>query len=210
MTAEPRGISGFGRANFDAVARFDDAVDKYFDAHLRGRPALDRLMYGASAAADHSGIWLVLAALQAWRSGSGWRPLVRAGALLGGESALVNGLVKLAFRRERPETTEARPLHLRVPLTSSFPSGHSSAAFFAATLLSKGPTRPRLLPFGRCYRHQPGLRKNPPRLRRGGRRSIGRRPGRNCQTHRPLAAVPRLTAAGGKYAEGPSGRAPSL
>ena len=140
MTAGPRGISAFGRANFDAVARFDDAVDKYFDAHLRGRPALDRVMYGASAAADHSGIWLVLAALQAWRSGSGWRPLVRAGALLGGESALVNGLVKLAFRRERPETTEARPLHLRVPLTSSFPSGHSSAAFFAAALLSKGPT----------------------------------------------------------------------
>jgi undecaprenyl-diphosphatase len=140
VTVEPRGISGFGRANFDAVARFDDAVDKYFDAHLRGRRALDRVMYGASAAADHSGIWLVLAALQAWRSGSGWRPLVRAGALLGGESALVNGLVKLAFRRERPETTEARPLHLRVPLTSSFPSGHSSAAFFAATLLSKGPT----------------------------------------------------------------------
>jgi undecaprenyl-diphosphatase len=137
----PGANSAFGRANFAAVTRFDDAVDKYFDDHLRGRPALDRLMYGASAAADHSGIWLVLAALQAWRSGSGWRPVARAAILLGAESVLVNGLVKLAFRRERPEPTEARPRHLRVPLTSSFPSGHSSAAFFAATLLSKGPTR---------------------------------------------------------------------
>ena len=95
-------------------------------------------MYTASAAGDHSAIWLALAALQGWRSGSGWRPLLRAGALLGSESALVNGLVKLAFRRQRPENTEPRPLPLRIPRTSSFPSGHSSAAFFAATLLSNG------------------------------------------------------------------------
>ncbi len=59
---------------------------------------------------------------------------------MGTESVLVNGLVKLGFRRQRPENTEARPLPLRVPRTSSFPSGHASAAFFAATLLSKGPT----------------------------------------------------------------------
>ena len=138
MSRLPGTMPAFGGANFEAVARFDAAVDKYFEAHLRGRPALDRLMYGASAAGDHSAIWLVLAGLQGLRSGSGWRPLVRAGALLGAESALVNGLVKLFFRRERPETDQERPLHLRTPLTSSFPSGHSSAAFFAATLLSHG------------------------------------------------------------------------
>jgi undecaprenyl-diphosphatase len=131
-------IPDFEGANFKAVARFDASVDKYFEAHLRGRPALDRLMYGASAAGDHSAIWLVLAGLQGLRSGSGWRPLVRAGALLGAESALVNGLIKLVFHRQRPETDQERPLHLRTPLTSSFPSGHSSAAFFSAALLSHG------------------------------------------------------------------------
>ena len=140
MSRLPASISAFGGPNFEAVARFDNAVDKYFDSHLRGRPALDRLMYGASAAGDHSAIWLALAALQGWRSGSGWRSLVRAGTLLGAESVLVNGLVKLAFRRERPENTQARPLPLRIPLTSSFPSGHASAAFFSATLLSDGPS----------------------------------------------------------------------
>ncbi len=202
MNFLPRANSAFGRANFDAVTRFDDAVDKYFDDHLRGRPALDRLMYGASAAADHSGIWLVLAALQAWRSGSGWRPVVRAAILLGAESVLVNGLVKLAFRRERPETTEARPLHLRVPLTSSFPSGHSSAAFFAATLLSKGPTRLVYYPLAAAYRFEPGLRKDPPCFRRGGRRRLGHRPWRNCQTRRPLAAVPRLTSGSRRSSRG--------
>jgi len=134
----PGVIPAFGGANFEAVAHFDAAVDKYFEDHLRGRPALDRLMYSASAAADHAAIWLVLAGLQGLRSGSGWRPLIRAAALLGTESALVNGLIKLFFRRERPQPEEERPLHLRTPLTSSFPSGHSSAAFFSATLLSHG------------------------------------------------------------------------
>jgi membrane-associated phospholipid phosphatase len=136
----PNSLSAFAGGNFEAVSRFDNAVDTYFETHLRGRPGLDRLMYGASALGDHSAIWLALSAWQGWRSGTGWRPLVRAGALLGAESAFVNGLVKLGFQRERPHNTEARPLHLRTPRTSSFPSGHSSAAFFAATLLANGPS----------------------------------------------------------------------
>jgi undecaprenyl-diphosphatase len=120
----------------------DQAVDGYFEAHLRGNPVLDRVMYAASATGDHSMIWLALAALQGPVHGDGWRPLLRAGALLGAESALVNGLVKLAFRRQRPEVTEARPLPLRIPRTSSFPSGHASSAFFAAALLRSGTTWP--------------------------------------------------------------------
>jgi len=121
--------------NSKAVTDFDQAVDSYFEAHLRGKPALDRVMYTASAVGDHSLIWLALAALRGPLSGKGWRPLVRAGELLGAESALVNGVVKLAFRRQRPDVTEPHPLPLRTPLTSSFPSGHASAAFFAAALL---------------------------------------------------------------------------
>ncbi|HXW79355.1 MAG TPA: phosphatase PAP2 family protein [Acidimicrobiales bacterium] len=117
------------------MEHFDKVVDGVFEAHFRGRPAADLVMYAASALGDHSAIWLALAALQGLRSGQGWRPLLRAGALLGAESALVNGLVKLAFRRRRPEATQPRPLPLRTPLTSSFPSGHASAAFFSAALL---------------------------------------------------------------------------
>jgi undecaprenyl-diphosphatase len=49
----------------------------------------------------------------------------------------VNGAVKSAFRRERPVHDEERPHNLRQPLTSSFPSGHASAAFLAATLLAE-------------------------------------------------------------------------
>jgi undecaprenyl-diphosphatase len=118
------------------VDRFDAAVDEWFDAHLRGRPAIDRIMYSASALGDHGLIWLALAAVQAARRHGEWpRPLLRASAGLGIESALVNGPVKWMFRRTRPVHLGPRPLQLRQPLTSSFPSGHATAAFFGAALL---------------------------------------------------------------------------
>jgi membrane-associated phospholipid phosphatase len=124
------------------VTRWDGAVDGWFEAHLRGKRAVDLLMYGASAAGDHSVVWLALAGWEGWRAGQGWRALGRAGAALGAESVLVNGLVKLVFRRRRPESAGPRPLPLRVPRTSSFPSGHASAAFFAAALLRDGAPCP--------------------------------------------------------------------
>ena len=70
-------------------------------------------------------------------SGSAQREAVRLSAALIAESGIVNGILKSLFRRERPDHIEARPHVLRQPLTSSFPSGHASAAFLAATLLSE-------------------------------------------------------------------------
>ena len=115
----------------------DDAVDRWFDRHLRGKPAADAVMYGASAAGDHGIIWLALAGVQAVRRhDGGWRrPLARAAVGLAAESALVNGPVKWLFRRTRPLSDVPRPRHLRQPRTSSFPSGHATAAFFGAALL---------------------------------------------------------------------------
>jgi undecaprenyl-diphosphatase len=130
--------------NHKTVVRFDEAVDKFFDDHLRGRAPVDRLMYAASDAGDHSLIWLCLAGLEGWLPGRGrtWRPLRRAVAELAAESVLVNVVVKLGFRRDRPERTEPPPMHLRTPRTSSFPSGHSSSAFFAAALLRDSSLAP--------------------------------------------------------------------
>ena len=142
MSPWPRAALSHNPAGLGAIARFDRVVDDYFEAHLRGRPLVDRVMYSASAAGDHSMIWLALAAVRGRRSVPAWQPLLRAGALLGAESLFVNGLVKLAFRRPRPENGGPRPLALRTPRTSSFPSGHASAAFFSATLLGGGPYGP--------------------------------------------------------------------
>lgn len=123
----------------EEVDHLDAAVDDWFETRLRGRPAADRLMYTASALGDHGLIWLALAAVQALRRRGDWqRPLVRAAAGLGLESAVVNGPVKWMFRRTRPLHQGERPLRLRTPLTSSFPSGHATAAFFGAALLRDG------------------------------------------------------------------------
>jgi undecaprenyl-diphosphatase len=120
-----------------AVRDFDGAVDKAFD-HLRGKPALDRLFYGASALGDHGLIWLMLGAARGLRSDRHRAAAVRLGVAVGVESALVNLGVKSLFRRTRPLHDDPRPLHLRTPRTSSFPSGHATSAFTAAALLSDG------------------------------------------------------------------------
>lgn len=119
-----------------AVAAFDQAVDRVFD-RWRGRPAVDRLFYTASALGDHGLIWLVLATLRGLRSEEDWRAALRAAAGVGIESAVVNLGVKSLFRRVRPVSGEDRPHHLRIPRTSSFPSGHATSAFCAAALLSE-------------------------------------------------------------------------
>ena len=123
------------------VGAFDARVDRWFAEHLRGRPVADRIFYGASALGDHGVIWLILAAIRGLRSDEGVRAAVRAAAGVGIESALVNGPVKWVFRRERPVLLVDRPLPLRRPLTSSFPSGHATSAFCAAALLSDGDER---------------------------------------------------------------------
>ena len=55
----------------------------------------------------------------------------------GVEALLVNGPVKAVFRRDRPIIEALHPHRLRVPRTSSFPSGHASAAMVAAALLGR-------------------------------------------------------------------------
>jgi len=119
------------------VDALDAVVDAWFD-HLRGRPVVDRVMYTASELADFSLLWHLLGAAQGLNRPDGFQRAVRLSAALGAESALVNGAIKSLFRRNRPVPTFQRPHRLRQPRTSSFPSGHASSAFLAATLLSQG------------------------------------------------------------------------
>jgi undecaprenyl-diphosphatase len=123
------------------VARFDDAVERRLDRR-RGHPAADRIFYAASALGEGSLIWHLIGLSQAaLLPGRDPMSAVRFSILLMIEGVLVNGPIKAVFRRRRPEWTreEPRPHHLRLPRTSSFPSGHASAAFSAAVVLSAGP-----------------------------------------------------------------------
>lgn len=118
-----------------AVDRLDDAIDEWWD-RFRGRPLVDRIYYTASEAADFSLLWHTMGVIYAVVEDD---PMVAVGvsAALGVESALVNGPIKSLFRRSRPVQDVPRPHHLRQPRTSSFPSGHASAAMVAAALLSR-------------------------------------------------------------------------
>jgi undecaprenyl-diphosphatase len=118
------------------VARFDAAVDMRVD-RIRGHPHLDRVMYAASELGDFSLIWHLIGSGRALAPDR--RPVhaVRVAAIIAAESALVNGPIKSMFRRHRPAWEQERPRKLRRPRTTSFPSGHASAAMTAAGVLAE-------------------------------------------------------------------------
>lgn len=93
-----------------------------------------------SILSDYGLIWALVALAKARRRGPGRGRALRALATAGGLSWGVNRVLKAGTGRRRP-TTPRPPgtisLPVRPPSTSSFPSGHTLAAFCAATLLSE-------------------------------------------------------------------------
>jgi membrane-associated phospholipid phosphatase len=144
---DPSSIS-FG----DMVQKFDDRVDAWFEP-LRGKPVPDTLARIVSGLGDHGLLWAVSTAWRARRPGSRRNRAVRALAVAGAESSVVNAALKAVIGRPRPDSSDLRLgdniVPLRAPTTSSFPSGHTLAAFCAATVLSeKGDLRGNALLFG--------------------------------------------------------------
>ncbi len=100
-------------------------------------PRLDGAMSRLSAAADYSRLSIASSVLLALGGGAAGRRAARDGlASIAVTSTVVNLGVKPLWRRRRPGREEHRvPLarHVPMPRSSSFPSGHSAAAFaFAA------------------------------------------------------------------------------
>jgi len=123
------------------IEDLDTRIDDLFAA-WRGSPVADRVFYTASALGDFGLLWLALGLVRILRGRPGdTRAGLRAIVATGIESVLVNAGLKSLFRRHRPRPVEAHPLPFRQPLTSSFPSGHATAAFCAATLLAEGEER---------------------------------------------------------------------
>lgn len=118
------------------IALFDAAVDARV-APLRGNPGLDRVMYTASELGNFSLLWHLVNTTRAVAPDRRIAHALRVASVLGLESVLVNGPVKNLFRRHRPVWEHERPLRLRVPRTSSFPSGHASAAGAAVGMLAE-------------------------------------------------------------------------
>lgn len=126
-------MTGLGGHVAALDARVDAAIERW-----RGDPVADRVFYAASAVGDHSLVWFLLGASRAMRSQQRWRTTLQMTAVLALESTLVNLGIKSLFHRRRPKSDVDRPHRLRLPRTSSFPSGHATSAFTAAGLLADG------------------------------------------------------------------------
>src|SRR3954471_8250087 len=119
----------------DDATRVDAAL--YAAIARTPTPTLDRAMGRLSEAANYSRLSLASAAVLAVAGGeAGRRAGVGGVASIAVTSAVVNLLLKPLGRRRRPDrAAQEVPIarHVDMPGSSSFPSGHSAAAFAFAT-----------------------------------------------------------------------------
>jgi diacylglycerol kinase family enzyme len=128
------------------VNRLDENLARY-SARLP-RTAADPALRELSQAANHSLLWLAVAAGLATRPGPTRRGALRGIAAITGASAAANLIAKPLFPRRRPaaELIPQRRRVIRWPISSSFPSGHAaSAAAFVTGVTLEAPVAGALL-----------------------------------------------------------------
>jgi membrane-associated phospholipid phosphatase len=117
------------------AGKIDEAI--YAAVARTPTPALDRAMARLSNAANYSRLWMASAAVLAAVGGPGGRRAAKRGlASIAVGATVVNAGMKPLGRRRRPDRAgDGVPVarHVRMPISTSFPSGHSAAAFAFAT-----------------------------------------------------------------------------
>jgi undecaprenyl-diphosphatase len=106
-------------------------------APWRGKRLVDGAAYAASALGDHGFVWFLVGVVRGRNAGFRRAVAIRAVVFTGVVVPGVNAALKSAVGRVRPEREGRHSLPVRVPRTASFPSGHSLAAWCAATLLAE-------------------------------------------------------------------------
>ena len=119
-----------------SAQRFDAWVDGRAE-RFRGRGGIDSAARIASALGDHGLVWFLVLVARRRCPGRARRSALRAVVFTGAVVPVVNAAVKSGVGRPRPDEPDEHP-GLRRPRTSSFPSGHSLAAWCSATLLAEG------------------------------------------------------------------------
>lgn len=116
-----------------------ERIDAALYATIAGTPtpALDKSMRRLSHVADYSRLSITAAAVLALTGGATGRRAARSGLVsVAVTAAIVNIAIKPLSHRRRPDrVAEEVPLgrRVRMPASTSFPSGHSAAAFAFAT-----------------------------------------------------------------------------
>ena len=137
MTTPPHRIGSLRREIDDLdMALFHAVADTHSDA-------LDWSMPRLTALADHSKLWIGIAAvLAATGSARGRRAAVRGLTTLAATSLIANQVAKRLNGRPRPLAARVPLARLagRIPTSTSFPSGHAaSAAAFAGAVAIEAP-----------------------------------------------------------------------
>jgi membrane-associated phospholipid phosphatase len=129
------GSSGWLSRSWEEAQRLDLAV--YSAIAVTPTPTLDQALRRLSKAADYSRLSMASAAVLALTRGRVGRDAAMTGlASVAATSATLNLGVKSIVRRRRPDrVAEEVPLarQVRMPSSTSFPSGHAAAAFAFAT-----------------------------------------------------------------------------
>jgi undecaprenyl-diphosphatase len=109
-------------------------------------PVLNGAMSALSLVGQAGLVWFLIGGgLTAWRR-LAWRDFARLVLAVLIASLVVDGVLKPVFQRVRPYGgTPEIPVIGRLPITASFPSGHSANSFASAFVLS------RLAPAGRVF-----------------------------------------------------------
>jgi undecaprenyl-diphosphatase len=129
------------------ILREIDSLDRavYRAIAQTATPTLDHDLRVLSRSADHSVLWLSIAGALAVVPGRPRRAALLAAASIGVASVSVNAVAKMLLRRKRPDRiTAAVPVarRVRMPHSTSFPSGHSASAFAFASAV--GTQLPRI------------------------------------------------------------------
>ena len=129
------------------ILREIDSLDRavYRVIAQTATPTLDHDLRVLSRSADHSVLWLSIAGALAVVPGRPRRAALLGAASIAVASVNVNAVAKMLLRRQRPDrVTAAVPLarQVRMPHSTSFPSGHSASAFAFASAV--GTQLPRI------------------------------------------------------------------
>lgn len=115
--------------------RFDAKVDALIEP-WRNKRAVVVVFTLATALGDFGILWHIIGLVRAIGSLERLHQGLFFSAIIGLESLILNQGIKRLFRRTRPTERGDDRFTLRKPRTSSFPSGHSSSAFFSALVLT--------------------------------------------------------------------------
>jgi len=116
-------------------ARFDDKFDALLEP-MRNKRSVVVIFSIATALGDFGILWHIIGFVRSIGSTERLHQALFFSAMIGVESLILNQGIQRMFRRTRPTERGDDRFTLRKPRTSSFPSGHSSSAFFSALVLT--------------------------------------------------------------------------